>query len=265
MRKILLLLCAFAVFASTANAQVCSPNPFFASLGIPGVYPNPIQQPSLTSGMQGSPYSQILTFIVPADTTIDLSSIVGLPIPPVNVSVNFQEVTGITGLPAGLNYACDLSSCQSAGGVNGCALICGTPTQSGLFTVGMSTGYNVSVPVGIPVIGGTAITIPIPGISWEMDVTAVSIEDLQKDQFSISQNGPNPFHGSTTILFNSPKPANIDFAVSDLTGEQVPPETFRASTGTNVLTFDATALSPGVYIYQLSNGAKVVNSKMVVQ
>lgn len=266
MRKILLLLCAFATFSLVANAQtVCQPNPIFATLGIPGVYPNPLQQSSLASGQQGSPYSQVFTFIVPADTTIDLSALIGFPVPPVTVSVNYQEVTGMTGLPSGLNYQCDLSNCQWAGGVNGCALLSGTPTQSGLFTVGMTAGYNVTVPVGVPVLGGQSISIPIPGLSWDMDLTATAVSDLQADQFSISQNGPNPFHGSTTILFNAPRPATIGFVVMDINGKQVHAESFRATSGVNTLVFDATDLVPGVYIYQLSNGEKVVNSKMIVQ
>ncbi len=266
MRKILLLLCAFATVTLAANAQtVCTPSQIFTTLGIPGVYPNPIQQSSLTSGMQGSPYAQTFTIIVPADTTIDLSALIGFPVPPVNVSVNYQEVTGLTGLPSGLNYACDISSCQWGGGVDGCIMLSGTPTQGGLFNVGMTTAYNVTVPVGTPIIGGTDVSIPIPGISWELDITPVAIEDLQADQFSISQNGPNPFHGTTNILFNSPRPTKVDFTVTDLSGKQVHAETFRASTGVNTLAFDASALVPGVYIYQLSNGKKVVNSKMVVQ
>jgi hypothetical protein len=266
MRKILLLLCAFATLSLSAKAQtVCQPNQIFAAIGIPGVYPNPIQQSSLAPGVQGSPYSQVFTFIVPADTTIDISALIGFPLPPVNVSVNYQEVTGMSGLPNGLNYQCDLSSCQWPGGINGCALLSGTPTQNGLFTVGMTTGYNVNIPVGVPVLGGQAVTIPIPGISWDMDITATSAADLKADQFSISQNGPNPFHGTTNILFNAPRPASIEFVVTDLSGKQVHAETFRATTGVNTLVFDATDLVPGVYIYQLSNGEKAVNSKMVVQ
>lgn len=265
MRKILLLLCAFATFTLTANAQVCTPSQIFTTIGIPGVYPNPIQTSNLAPGMQGSPYSQTFTMIVPADTTIDLSALIGFPVPPVNVSVNYQEVTGFTGLPSGLNYACDLSACQWGGGVDGCIMLSGIPTQSGLFTVGMTTGYNVTVPVGIPVLGGTAVSIPIPGISWDMDITAVAVEDLQADQFSLSQNGPNPFHGSTTILFNSPRPAKIAFTVTDLSGKQVHSEAFRSISGVNSLEFDATDLVPGIYIYQLSNGEQVVNSKMIVQ
>lgn len=266
MRKILLLFIAFATGIGFAQAQtVCTPNPLFASLGIPGIYPNPLQQDFIDPGQQGVPYQFTFTMIVPADTTIDLSSFVGFPIPPVTVSVNYQEVTGITGLPAGLNYQCDLSNCQWVGGQNGCLKISGTPSQGGSFVVGLTTGYNVNVPAGVPVIGGAPLTIPIPGANYDYEVTAVGIEDLTSDVFGLTQNTPNPFHGSTKIIFNAPKPSTIDMSVFDLSGKQVAQLSHRASMGINELEFDGSELAPGVYIYHLSNGEKMVSSKMVVQ
>jgi hypothetical protein len=266
MRKILLLLFAFASGIGFAQAQtVCTPNPLFASLGIPGVYPNPLQSSSIDPGQQGVAYQFVFTMIVPADTTLDLSSVVGFPIPPVTVSVNYQEVTGLTGLPQGLNYQCDISNCQWVGGQNGCLKLSGIPTESGTFTVGMTTGYNVNVPAGVPVIGGAPLTVPIPGISWDYEVTAVGIEDLRSDVFGITQNTPNPFHGSTKIIFNAPKPSSIEMVVFDLSGKQVAQMSQRATMGINKLEFDGSELAPGVYIYHLSNGEQMVSSKMVVQ
>jgi Secretion system C-terminal sorting domain len=266
MRKIL----RFAVFAlmmvGVAQAQtVCIPNPLYASLGIPGVYPNPLIQASLASGNQGSPYTETFTMVVPADTTIDLSAQIGIPFPPISVSVNYQEVTALNGLPNGLNYVCDQASCQWTGGTNGCIKLSGTPTQGGIFTVGMSTGYNVSVPAQVPVIGGSAITIPIPGLSWTLDITGVGVNDAQENTFWIAHNAPNPFHGSTTIRYHAPKPSAVSFTVTDLAGRRLHAETLRATMGDNQFTFDASNIAPGIYLYQLSNGDNTAIRKMVIE
>jgi hypothetical protein len=250
---------------TVGKAQVCTPNPLYVLAGIPGIYPNPLIQSSLASGNQGQPYTETFTMMVPQDTTIDLSSYIGFPFPAITVSVNFQEVTAITGLPAGVNYTCDLSNCQWVGGTNGCIRLSGTPTQGGTFPIGMTTGYNVTVPQNVPVIGGQALTIPVPGLSWDMDITAVGIEDAKANALSIFQNAPNPFHGTTTITYHALKPMAVQFVVTDLTGRVLHDVQVRANLGDNSIQFDATDLAPGIYLYRLSNGEKSATSKMVVE
>jgi hypothetical protein len=267
MRKLLLLFAFANVIALGSQAQtVCIPNPIYVSLGIPGVYPNPLIQANLTDGEQNVAYTEFFTTIVPADTTIDLSAYAGgFPLPAVTVSVNYQEVTALDGLPTGLNYVCDPSNCQWVGGTNGCIKLSGTPTQAGTFTVSMSTGYNVSVPQGIPVLGGTALTIPIPGLSWGLNIIGVGVDNQDPNALHITQNIPNPFHGTTTIRFTAPKPTKVDLTVTDLAGRVVSTQQFAATVGSNALTYDATALPAGIYLYRLSDGAKSVTSKMVVE
>lgn len=244
---------------------VCVPNQLYVIAGIPGVYPNPAIQTALASGNQGVPYTETLTILVPQDTTIDLSSLIGFPFPPITISVNYQEVSGITGLPSGLNYDCDLVSCQWAGGNNGCIKISGTPTQGGTFNVGITTVYNFTVPQSVPVIGGQNVNLPLPFPDWTMDVTAVGVEDAHTEALSITHNAPNPFHGTTTITYHAPKPSAVQFDVMDITGKGVHTEQARATAGTNSLVFDASRLAPGIYLYRLSNGERAAMGKMVVE
>jgi hypothetical protein len=267
MRKTLLtmFIALMGVGANMAHAQVCTPDPVALLLGIPGIYPNPAITSSLTSGNQGQAYSDRFTIMVPQDTTIDLSAVIGFPFPAISVSVNYQEVTAITGLPTGLNYTCDITNCQWGGGVNGCIKIDGTPTQGGTFSVGMTTRYNVTVPQNVPVVGGTAVNVPIPGLSWTLDITAVGVADAKIEGLSIAQNTPNPFHGTTAIKYFAAKPMNLQFTVTDLAGKQLHSEIVRASLGENAIQFDATDFAPGIYLYRIGNGEKSVTSKMVVQ
>jgi hypothetical protein len=265
--KMLIVLLAIGT-TTWAKAQVCTPDPLALIAGIPGVYPSPLpplNQDQLAAGQQGDPYSQTFTFLVPADTTIDLSSYIGFPFPPVTLSVNYLAVTGITGAAPGLNYACDPANCQFPGGSNGCALLSGTPTQGGLYNVVMNAAFNYSVPQQVPVIGGQALDIPFPGLEWEQNIQAVGVKDVQSNSLSIGHNSPNPFHGVTQISYNSPKPAAISFVVMDLTGKVMHDAQVRAVAGENVISFDATDLAAGIYLYRLSNGEKSVTSKMVVE
>ena len=248
---------------------VCIPNPLYVSIGLPGVYPSPLpplNQDTLNPGTLGTAYSQTFTLVVPADTMIDLAAISGIPgLPVANVSINYQEVTAISGLPNGLNYACNIGTCQWPGGTAGCIKLSGIPTQSGLFNVSMTAGYNATVPQGIPLIGGTAITIPFPGLNWTMNMVAVGVDDHQADALTIGHNSPNPFHGSTTIQYQAPKPGMIAFEVTDLTGTHLYSTQMRANIGDNQFVFDASNLAPGIYFYKLSNGAMSAMSKMVIR
>jgi Secretion system C-terminal sorting domain len=265
MRKILHVV-LFALLATGAvQAQVCIPNPLYVSLGIPGVYPNPAIQNSLASGNQGAAYVETFTIVVPQDTTIDLSALIGFPFPAVSVSVNYQEVTAIAGLPNGLNYVCAPANCQFPGGTDGCIKLSGTPTQGGTFNVSMATAYNVTVPGAVPVIGGSAISVPFPGgLNWSLDINGVGVKDQQTNAFWIAHNAPNPFNGTTVISYNAPKPATISFEVTDLAGKRLHTETVRAIAGINELSYDASGLAAGIYLYKLSNGDQSVTSKMVV-
>ncbi len=267
MRKILQFALFLLLTAGVAQAQVCTPQLIYTSLGIPGVYPNPALQNTLASGTPGVAYNETLTIIVPQDTTINLSAIFGIPgFPSVSVSVNYQVVSGITGLPAGVTYACDPANCQVPGNSNGCVKLSGTPTTAGMYSVNMATSYNVTIPAGIPLIGGTPQNVPFPGgLTWSMPIGVTAVKDAQSNSLYIAHNAPNPFHGTTSIRFHAPKASAITFEVTDLSGKQLHAENFRAIVGDNQFTYDASLLAPGIYIYKISNGENAVSSKMVVQ
>lgn len=248
---------------SQSYAQ-CTPDQIAVLIGLPGVYPNPIQTSNLEPGTQGVPYSETLTIITVADTTIDLSAQVGFPVPPVTVSIDYQIINSIDGLPSGLTYACNPANCEVPGDSSGCVGISGTPDTSGVFNIVMDTEIGFEVPATVPIIGGQTIEIPIPGVSWDMDVDPVGIEELRDDVFSVAQNGPNPFSGTTTIFYNAPKPAKVAFEVFDLTGHKLYSNVERAHAGQNEIVFDATGYTPGIYLYTLSNGQAMVTHKMVV-
>jgi len=60
-------------------------------------------------------------------------------------------------------------------------------------------------------------------------------------------NYPNPFHNSTTILFDIPEAGFADIRVYDQAGRQLRDFSNYFPSGRNHIEFDGTALSPGIY------------------
>jgi hypothetical protein len=81
--------------------------------------------------------------------------------------------------------------------------------------------------------------------------------------FSVSQNVPNPFSGTTAITVNTPNAGALQFTVVDMLGRVVNSQTINASAGANTITYAAGADS-GTYFYTISDGVHTVTKKMVV-
>ena len=249
---------AMTAFAGTAIAQ-CSPNPAFTS---PGIYPLP--SAPLPDGTVGNPYAEVLTVNVPADTTIDLSSMIGFPVPPVNVVVNSQTIGAITGLPAGITGTPNPASGILSGGASGCIDIAGTPTTSGQYVIQIPTTLNITIPASVPIIGGTNQDIPSP-VPYNMEVLgSVAIDGGSISGFSLSQNVPNPAHGETVIKYTVGELSNVALEVMDLQGRTVYQTQADAVIGDQHFRLDLSAFAPGIYLYRLNNGSKSLVNKMVV-
>lgn len=83
---------------------------------------------------------------------------------------------------------------------------------------------------------------------------------------SLDQNYPNPFNPSTNISFSLPQAQQATIRVYDLMGRLVSTlaQDQRFSAGQNVVTFDASNLASGVYIYQLVSGNVQLTRKMTL-
>jgi hypothetical protein len=95
--------------------------------------------------------------------------------------------------------------------------------------------------------------------------------DVQKGNkvpaiFQLSQNYPNPFNPSTVITYTLPKADYVTLKVYNMLGQEVatlvkgyvPASTYK-------VTFDASKLVSGVYIYSLRAGKIHVSQKMILQ
>jgi uncharacterized protein (DUF1501 family) len=84
--------------------------------------------------------------------------------------------------------------------------------------------------------------------------TSVAGSDVPRE-FELMQNYPNPFNPSTTIRFTLPRTTPVNLEVYDMLGRRVRSlvET-EMGAGTHQVTFDATGLASGSYVYRIQTG-----------
>lgn len=99
-------------------------------------------------------------------------------------------------------------------------------------------------------------------------ITAVEekqISAVQPDDFSLSQNYPNPFNPTTTINYAVKATVHVRISVYNLIGQKVATlvDGVRPA-GSYTVSWDASDLSSGLYVYRLEAGATVVTKKMTL-
>lgn len=91
----------------------------------------------------------------------------------------------------------------------------------------------------------------------------------QPKRAELDQNYPNPFNPATNISFTLPERSEVSLRVYDVTGRQVATlansQSFTG--GSHTLTFDASNLASGMYIYRLTlnNGVALTRKMMIVK
>jgi hypothetical protein len=81
----------------------------------------------------------------------------------------------------------------------------------------------------------------------------------------LHQNYPNPFNPVTVIEYQLPVSSDVTLEVFDLTGRRVAVlvDELRPA-GQNRISFNASGLSSGVYLYRLSAGELIRTRKMIL-
>lgn len=84
-------------------------------------------------------------------------------------------------------------------------------------------------------------------------------------EFLLHQNYPNPFNPETKIKFEIPEASKVNLSVYDLLGQKVTEIiSGNMESGIHEVSFNASKLSSGVYIYKLTAGEFSVSKKMSV-
>lgn len=85
-------------------------------------------------------------------------------------------------------------------------------------------------------------------------------------RFELSQNYPNPFNPTTNIRFSLPTSEVVTLKIYDITGREVATliNGERRAAGVYQLTYDASNLASGTYLYRLQAGSFVDTKKMTL-
>lgn len=99
----------------------------------------------------------------------------------------------------------------------------------------------------------------------EWSVPGTPVEPGVPDEFSLSQNFPNPFNSITTVPFAVAAPGEVTFSVYDLNARQVQSIPMGSmAAGFHTLQFNAGELESGVYFYTVKSGNFTESRKMIL-
>jgi hypothetical protein len=252
-KKLLLFAALPFVGISLAVAQ-CTPD---VTITIPGIYPD-----TLPHAEVGKDYSEVVQFYVPTDSSFNYEGTM------VNATVDAVEIDSVdwSGLDSkGFSYACNPGTCSFAGGSNGCLLVSGTAPTTDMvdtFPLTIYLTYHLKIFGTVPFDTAQPITQFSVIIDPEDTSSAIKVVDVSK--FQVLQNTPNPFSATTVISFTSPTATTYNFVVYNLLGETVHSRTVTATKGMNKLTFNATNLKEGIYLYSLGNDKAKLVKRMTI-
>lgn len=116
------------------------------------------------------------------------------------------------------------------------------------------------------IISGDPNTVYVDNVYFHnmpTDIKEITTE-LPSD-FSLGQNYPNPFNPSTVINFTLPEASDVTLKVYNMLGQEVKTLINQLmSAGKYEVTFDATGLPSGNYIYTLNTGSSQLVKKMML-
>lgn len=105
-------------------------------------------------------------------------------------------------------------------------------------------------------------------VTLVIEVEMATSNDLMADlpaNFELQQNYPNPFNPSSNIRFGLPVSGEVRLDVYNMLGQRVATLVDqKMQAGWHTVTFDASALSSGTYIYRITSGDFVQTKKMML-
>jgi hypothetical protein len=108
------------------------------------------------------------------------------------------------------------------------------------------------------------ITVTITPVYGEAPAKKLA-EGIAVTEFALEQNHPNPFNPTTVITYQVPKQSHVTIKVYDILGKEII-ELVNSTKATGIynVTFDASNLSSGTYIYRMDAGKYVESKKMII-
>lgn len=245
MKKQLLFIAFSGLLGFFSEAQSCTPGANFVDSTY-GVWPDTVQ--NFPPAAANVAYSTDLNFKVPATVTAELDAsgnFVGSPI-------QSFTVTGVQGLPAGYNYACNVANCTYNGGNNGCANVYGTTATTGTYPITIDVDATVLVTL-IPGLPPTPVTQSVSFGGYKIIVGNAGLISSSFDAISVY---PNPAQDVITLTGVLAK----DITLSNINGQVL--------VGLNELaqsevTLDLSSFDRGIYFVNVLGSDGMVSKKFI--
>jgi hypothetical protein len=235
------LLFFICLSAHTLKAQNCNPD---MNITEPGYYPE-----SLPPGTAGESYNEIIQLHIPADTAINFMGT------DVTAIIDSIIITSVQGLPEGLSYACNKSSCSLPGGETSCASVYGT----------IAADAGGIYPFVIPVRIYTRINGSFP---FQQNDTIFRLGMEVNNVMSIKNSAggkevlavyPNPASETVNIAFTQ-SASSLEISIRDIHGKAV---SIPLEKELNILKLDTRTLSPGIYYGTAGNGRHTYHFRFI--
>ncbi|MCF6268565.1 MAG: lamin tail domain-containing protein [Melioribacteraceae bacterium] len=106
---------------------------------------------------------------------------------------------------------------------------------------------------------------PTPGYTNNNAVDVEENSDITATEYKLRQNYPNPFNPSTVINFSIPKSGLVTLKVFNVLGQEIAELVNDVkSAGNYEVSFDASHLTTGMYIYKIQSGNYSATKKMLL-
>jgi hypothetical protein len=262
--SILRKLSTLLIFISGAMmAQpTCTLDPVFVASPKYGIWPD--SATNFASGQVGVAYAQNITVKVPLDTVQTPIKICftrfELLVPPSYPNYNLPPGLTLTGNPSNLKFP---------GNANSCAIISGTPTTAGTYTVHFQVdAYGTTIlsfqNCPTPVNPNTGSKITTQNIDYYIINISPATIIQQYQNISNLNVFPNPAIDKLNISFNSTVSDNFQFTLFDITGKTLINQNIKSTIGENKTTIDVSELDNGIYFYTISNSVISQSNKIII-
>ena len=254
-----------AAFGMPLMAQTtCTLDPVFLASPKYGIWPD--SATNFVSGQVGVAYAQNITIKVPLDTVQNPIKICftrfELLVPPSYPNYNLPPGLTLTGNPANLKFP---------GNANSCAIISGTPTTAGTYTL----HFQVDV-YGTTILASQSCPTPVnpntgSKISTEnIDYYVINISPASAiNDYQIVRNlsvFPQPAPQSIHLSFYSTQSDVVNFQLVDITGKMIMTKTIDAVVGENTRSINVENVDNGIYFYVLTDkNQNRISDKVIIQ
>lgn len=259
MKKIYTFILALSYVIALAQAPTtCSLDPAFLATNNAGIWPD--SATNFIQGTVGLPYGQNITVRVPHDTVQSSITIcfnrVELSTP--TAFTNFNLPPGLN-LLAGTTVTAATGIYKFPGNASSCAVISGTPTTAGTYTLQFKVQPYLSpspfgpCPATPNYNNGSSAIAPATTLSYYIIQInpAVGIKEEVTSKSLNVINVPNPFTAKTTIKFNVKDEASAKICVYNLLGDKIFEDKIKTTYGDNSYELDGSNWSNGMYLYRI--------------